>query len=82
VSSRRQAGNGADALSGSPLAGRLFRPLIITASATDPDNDVLAFLQNHAGTLRNGTIFGGTSALTAATQKTMEDTVNNNRPAP
>jgi putative cell wall-binding protein len=82
VSSGSQAGNGADALSGSPLAGRLFRPLIITASATDPDNDVLAFLQNHAGTLRNGTIFGGTSALTAVTQKTMEDTVNNNRPAP
>jgi putative cell wall-binding protein len=81
VASGYQAGTGADALAGAPLAGKDNRTLVITASAVDP-GEVTTYLKAHADTLQVGTIFGGTTALTAATQKTMEDAVNDNRPKP
>jgi putative cell wall-binding protein len=81
VASGAQAGTGADALAASALAGKLDRPLVITATGTNPD-DVIGYLKGHAGTLIGGTIFGGTAAITQATEDEMEATVNNNRPKP
>ena len=72
-------GTGADALSGSSLAGRLDRPLVITGSASDPD-DVITYLKQRAGTLVTGTIFGGPAAITTLAEAIMEKTVNDNRP--
>ena len=59
----------------------LDRPLVITATASNPD-DVIGYLKARASTLITGTIFGGTAAVTQSTENEMEATVNDNRPKP
>ncbi len=75
VASGRVQGDGADALSGAPVTGKEKRPLLITSTNTDAGEAVLAFLDKHGDTLKNGIIFGGESALAASVETAMEKAV-------
>ncbi|HET7389081.1 MAG TPA: cell wall-binding repeat-containing protein [Nocardioidaceae bacterium] len=72
VASGYQKGYGADALAGGPLAGKQNRPLLITKSVDQPGDSVLTWLQGNALTLLQGSIFGGTGAVSADAASQME----------
>ena len=72
VASGSALGGGADALGGAALSGKENRPTLITNSDTVVGAGVLAFLTAHAPTLTTGHIFGGTGAVSAASQTAME----------
>ena len=53
-------GYGADALAGGPLEGKEKSPMLVTKDVNNPGASVLAYLKNHAPTLKTGHIYGGT----------------------
>ncbi|GAB2739083.1 cell wall-binding repeat-containing protein [Nocardioides pakistanensis] len=63
VASGAEQGYGADALAGGPLTGKQQRPLLVTSTATEPGAALLGYLEDHAATLADGTLFGGPSAV-------------------
>jgi putative cell wall-binding protein len=71
VASGYNDGDGADALGGAPLSGKTQRPLLITKTQNAPGAAVLKFLGDHSATLTEGTIFGGTAALTKDAENQM-----------
>lgn len=75
VASGYVKGDGADALGGAALTGKQRRALLITKSSDDAGEAVLGFFGEHADTLTEGTIFGGTAALTTSAEAEMEKAV-------
>jgi putative cell wall-binding protein len=71
VASGADLGDGADALGAAPLSGKNLTPLLIARTATIPGDAVLKYLGDHAATLTDGTIFGGTDAITPAAETQM-----------
>lgn len=62
----------ADALAAGPASGEASRPLLLTASAAlSPDTS--AWLDDHAGTLADGRVFGGTGAVADAVVSAAEN---------
>ena len=66
-------GYGADALAGGPLEGKEKSPMLVTKDVNNPGASVLAYLKNHASTLKTGHIYGGTAAVSTAAQTAMEN---------
>ena len=71
VASGYTQGGGADALAGGPLTGADNRPMLITRDVNNP-GDLTSWLEDNADTLIEGIIFGGTGAVSAAAEATME----------
>jgi putative cell wall-binding protein len=71
VASGGAAFDGVDALSAAPLSGKTGTPLLITLTDKLPGAAVLKFLNDHSATLTDGTIFGGTTAVTPAVETQM-----------
>jgi len=68
-------GDGADALGGAAVTGQAQRALLITKSESVAGNAILAFLDDFSGSLQEGLIFGGTSAVTQDLELTLEKAV-------
>ncbi|HEU4514805.1 MAG TPA: cell wall-binding repeat-containing protein [Nocardioidaceae bacterium] len=75
VASGYVKGDGADALGGAALTGKQERALLITKSEDTAGAAILKFLGDFAGTLTEGLIFGGTSALTQSLELQLEKAV-------
>jgi putative cell wall-binding protein len=75
VASGYVKGDGADALGGAALTGKQERALLITKSEDTAGAAILKFLGDFAGTLTEGLIFGGTSALTQGLELQLEKAV-------
>ncbi len=75
VASGYVKGDGADALGGAALTGKQERALLITKSEDTAGAAILKFLGDYAGTLTEGLIFGGTSALTESLELQLEKAV-------
>ena len=61
----------ADALAAGPSAGQRGNPVLLTASAS-LSSETRAWLEDHAGTLLDGRVFGGTAAIADATAAAAE----------
>ena len=61
----------ADALAAGPSAGQRGNPVLLTASAS-LSTETRAWLEDHAGTLLDGRVFGGTAAVADATAAAAE----------
>lgn len=59
-------GNFADALVAAPGLGRSGRPLLLTSTSSSLPTAVAQYLQSNADTIASATIYGGTSAVSAA----------------
>jgi putative cell wall-binding protein len=66
VANGSNAGGGADALAGGPYAGVNSEPILVTADPNTP-GAVSTFATEHAGSVTNVNILGGTAAISAAT---------------
>ena len=66
-------GYGADALAGGPLEGKEKSPMLVTKDVNNPGASVLAYLKDHANTLEDGHIYGGTAAVSTSAQTAMEN---------
>ena len=66
-------GYGADALAGGPLEGKEKSPMLVTKDVNNPGASVLAYLKDHAPTLKTGHIYGGTAAVSTSAQTAMEN---------
>ncbi|HEU4514797.1 MAG TPA: cell wall-binding repeat-containing protein [Nocardioidaceae bacterium] len=67
-----EKGEGADALAGGPLSGEQQRPVLITTNGTKAGQAVLDHLDDGCESLTQGTVFGGTGALSTAVEEDME----------
>ena len=61
-----------DALTGGPHAGAEHAPILLTATPTSLGTATEAFLRNRGAALRDGHVFGGTSAVSTATEEAAE----------
>ena len=75
-------GYGADALAGGPLEGKEKSPMLVTKDVNNPGASVLAYLKDHANTLKTGHIYGGTAAVSTAAQTAMENAAKSVTQAP
>jgi putative cell wall-binding protein len=81
IASGYEDGTGADALAGGPLAGEQKRPVLITRRVNVPGDAVIGYLSGNADTLAEGSIFGGTAAVSTLAEILMESTVNSAKEA-
>jgi putative cell wall-binding protein len=71
----------ADALSGGPHAGSEAAPIVLALTPTSNAPETLAFLTANDDTLVDGHIFGGTAAISAATEQEAEVAAQGDAPA-
>jgi putative cell wall-binding protein len=62
----------ADALAGGPHGGRELAPILLTRTGTQNAPATLRWLEDHAGRLAGGHVFGGTAAVSESVEREAE----------